>query len=31
MWAAIGRELAQGKMPTIKNQMSGSKIEGKTR
>jgi len=27
MWAAIGRELAQGKMPTIKNQMSGSKIE----
>ena len=27
MWAAIGRELADGKMPTIKNQMSGSKIE----
>jgi hypothetical protein len=27
MWAAIGRELAEGKMPTIKNQMSGSKIE----
>lgn len=27
MWAAIGRELAQGKMPQIKNQMSGSKIE----
>jgi len=27
MWAAIGRELAQGKMPTIKNQFSGSKVE----
>ena len=27
MWAAIGRELAEGKMPQIKNQFSGSKIE----
>ena len=27
MWAAIGRELADGKMPTIKAQFSGSKVE----
>ena len=27
MWAAIGRELADGKMPTIKAQLSGSKVE----
>jgi hypothetical protein len=27
MWAAIGRELAEGKVPQIKNQFSGSKIE----
>ena len=27
MWAAIGRELAEGKIPTIKNQFSGSKVE----
>ena len=27
MWAAIGRELAEGKMPSIANQFSGSKVE----
>jgi len=27
MWAAIGRDLAEGKMPSIKNQFSGSKVE----
>src|SRR6056300_1900720 len=27
MWAAIGRDLAEGKMPTIANQFSGSKVE----
>jgi len=27
MWAAIGRELSEGRMPQIKNQFSGSKIE----
>jgi hypothetical protein len=27
MWAAIGRELAEGKMPQIQSQLSGSKLE----